>query len=422
MQHDIPVGKIGPHGEPMSRAVEACVHCGFCLPTCPTYAVLGEEMDSPRGRVYLMRDLLEGKLDANGADVYLDRCLGCLGCVTVCPSGVNFGELITPFRMKAEAERRRTVSDRLLRQLLLRTVPHPGRFRIAARLGRLAKPLSGLLPSCLREMLGLLPDRLPKSQPLPEVHPAEGERRARVAMLAGCAQQVLAPEINWATLRVLARNGVEVVIPTNQGCCGALAAHTGAGNDAKACARRNLKAFPDDVDAVITNAAGCGSGMHEYPLWLKGEPEESTAEAFAAKVKDVSVLLSELGLEPPGELAQPLTAAYHDSCHLAHAQRVTSEPRRLLATIPNLKLLEVPHGEICCGSAGSYNIEQPQIASELGERKANTILSTGAQAVVAGNIGCMVQIEAHLRREGRPMPVYHTMQLLDMVYRRAAMG
>ncbi|MBL7038356.1 MAG: glycolate oxidase subunit GlcF [Pirellulaceae bacterium] len=419
MQHEIPVDKIGPHGEPMSRAVEACVHCGFCLPTCPTYAVLGEEMDSPRGRIYLMRDLLEGKLEANGAAVYLDRCLGCLGCVTVCPSGVSFGELITPFRMKAEAERKRSVSDRLLRQLVLRTVPHPGRFRMMATLGRLAKPLRGLVPGRLREMVDLLPDRLPKSQPLPEVHPAEGERRARVAMLAGCAQQVLAPEINWATLRVLARNGVEVVIPKGQGCCGALAAHTGAGNEAKACARRNIEAFPNDVDAVVTNAAGCGSGMHEYPLWLKGEAEESAAEAFAVKVKDVSVVLSELGLEPPGELAQPLSVAYHDSCHLAHAQRVTSEPRRLLATISNLKLLEVPDGEICCGSAGTYNIEQPQIAGELGERKANAILSTGAQAVVAGNIGCMVQIEAHLRRERRPLPVYHTMQLLDMAYRSA---
>lgn len=417
MQHEIPVEKIGAHGEPMSRAVEACVHCGFCLPTCPTYAVLGEEMDSPRGRIYLIRDLLEGKLEANGANVYLDRCLGCLGCVTVCPSGVSFGELITPFRMKAEADRKRTISDRLLRQLVLRTVPHPGRFRAMAALGRLAKPLRRLVPGRLREMVDLLPDRLPKSQPLPEVYPAEGKRRARVAMLAGCAQQVLAPEINQATLRVLARNGVEVVIPKRQGCCGALAAHTGAANEAKACARRNLNAFPDDVDAVITNAAGCGSGMHEYPLWLKGEPEEPAAEAFAAKVKDVSVFLSELGLDPPGELAQPLSVAYHDSCHLAHAQRVTSEPRRLLAAIPNLKLLEVPDGEICCGSAGSYNIEQPQIARELGERKANAILSTGAQAVVAGNIGCLVQIEAHLRREGRPRPVYHTMQLLDMAYR-----
>lgn len=420
MQHKIPIGEIGPHGEPMSRAVEACVHCGFCLPTCPTYTVLGEEMDSPRGRIYLLRDLLEGKLEANGADVYLDRCLGCLGCVTVCPSGVDFGELITPFRMKEGAKRKRSVSDRLLRQLVLRMLPYPGRFRVMATLGRLAKPLRGLVPGRIREMLDLLPRRLPKSQPLPNLHPAEGTRRARVAMLAGCAQQVLAPEINWATLRVLARNGIEVVIPRGQGCCGALAAHTGAGKEAKACARRNLKAFPEDVDAVITNAAGCGSGMHEYPLWLKGEPEESAAAAFAAKVKDVSVLLSELGFEPPGELAQPLSVAYHDSCHLAHAQRVTSEPRRLLAAIPNLKLLEVPDGEICCGSAGTYNIEQPQIAGELGERKAHAILSTGAQAVVAGNIGCMVQIEAHLRREGKTLPVYHTMQILDMACHSAS--
>jgi len=378
--------------------------------------VLGEEMDSPRGRVFLMRDLLEGKLDANDAAVYLDRCLGCLGCVTVCPSGVEFGELITPFRMNAEATRKRTLTDRLLRQLLLRTLPYPGRFRTMATLGRLAKPMSGLLPGRLREMLGLLPDKLPKRQPLPEVHPAEGERRARVALLVGCAQQVLAPKINWATLRVLARNGVEVVVPKDQGCCGALAAHTGAGNEAKACARRNLRAFPDDVDAVVTNAAGCGSGMHEYPLWLKGEPEEAAAVALAAKVKDVSVLLTELGAKPPGTLAEPLRVAYHDSCHLSHAQKVTSEPRSLLAAIPKVELLEVPDGEICCGSAGTYNVEQPHIAAELGKRKVHAILSTGAQAVVAGNIGCIMQIEAHLRREGKALPVYHTMQLLDLAY------
>jgi glycolate oxidase iron-sulfur subunit len=381
--------------------------------------VLGEEMDSPRGRIFLMRDLLEGKLDANGAAVYLDRCLGCLGCVSVCPSGVEFGELITPFRMKSEDTRKRSLSDRLLRQLLLRTLPYPGRFRLMATLGRVARPLSGLLPGRLRGMLGLLPDQLPKRQPLPELHPAEGERRARVALLVGCAQQVLAPEINWATLRVLARNGVEVVIPREQGCCGALAAHTGAGNEAKAWARRNVRAFPDDVDAVITNAAGCGSGMHEYPLWLKGEPEEAAAEVLASRVKDISVFLTELGPKPPGTLAEPLRVAYHDSCHLAHAQRVTSEPRSLLAAIGNLKLQEVPDGEICCGSAGTYNIEQPHIAAELGERKAHAILSTGAQAVVAGNIGCIMQIEAHLRRNGTPLPVYHTVQLLDMAYRSA---
>lgn len=416
MQHEIPIDRIGPQGEPMSRAVEACVHCGFCLPTCPTYTVLGEEMDSPRGRVFLIRDLLEGKLDENDAAVYLDRCLGCLGCVTVCPSGVEFGELITPFRMGAEDNRNRSLSDRLFRNLLLWTLPHPGRFRLMAVLGRFAKPLSGLFPGRLREMLGLLPGQLPKRQPLPEVHPAEGERRARVATLAGCAQQVLAPEINWATLRVLARNGVEVVIPKEQGCCGALAAHTGAGNEAKACARRNLRAFPNDVDAVITNAAGCGSGMHEYPLWLNGEPEAAAAETFASKVKDVSVFLAELGPKPPGTLAEPLRVAYHDSCHLFHAQRVTSEPRSLLAAIPNLKLVEVPNGEICCGSAGTYNIEQPHIAAELGERKVHAILSTDPQAVVAGNIGCMMQIEAHLRRKGNPVPVYHTMQVLDMAY------
>jgi glycolate oxidase iron-sulfur subunit len=279
------------------------------------------------------------------------------------------------------------------------------------------KPLKSLLPGRIRSMLDLLPRRLPKRQPLPKVYAPHGDRRARVALLAGCAQQVLAPEINWATLRVLARNGVEVVVPEGQVCCGALAAHCGDAGGAKSFARRNLRAFVDEVDAILTTAAGCGSGLHEYPLWLKGESEEGAARSLAAKAKDVSVFLSELGLKPPGALPQPLRAAYHDSCHLAHAQQVTSEPRRLLATIPNLEFVEVPGGEICCGSAGTYNIEQPEIADRLGDQKAGAILSTGAQAVVAGNIGCIVQLQAHLRRQGSAVPVYHTIQLLDMAYR-----
>ena len=402
----------------MAQAVERCVHCGFCLPACPTYLALSEEMDSPRGRIVLMKEVLEGQLELDAALPYVDRCLGCLGCVTACPSGVQYGELLAPFRALAEPLRRRTAGDRLLRSFLLAILPYPRRFRLALRLGRLGRPFRRWLPGRLGTMLDLLPEHLPQTQPLPEVYPAEGPRRARVALLAGCVQQVLAPEINWATLRVLARNGVEVVIPRGQTCCGALAAHTGLGPRAQALARQNLRAFPDDVDAILTNAAGCGSGLHEYPLWLQGQAEEQAAETIRRKAQDVSVFLATLQPLVPGPLPASRRVAYHDSCHLAHAQRVRSQPRQLLALIPNLELLEIPEAEICCGSAGTYNLEQPAIAADLGRRKVAAILSTGAEAVASGNIGCLAQIQTHLRLQGHVLPTYHTMQLLDLAYGR----
>ena len=400
----------------MAKAVESCVHCGFCLPACPTYLVLGEEMDSPRGRIFLMKEVLEGQVELNEALRYVDRCLGCLGCVTACPSGVSYGELLTPFRSLAESRRRRSVADRLLRSMVLATLPYPGRFRLAALLGRLGRPFRRLLPSRLGTMLDLLPSRLPQRRPLPPIYPAKGKRRARVGLLAGCVQQVLAPEINWATLRVLARNGVEVVIPPGQTCCGAIAAHTGAARRAKDLARPNLRAFPADLDAILTNAAGCGSGMNEYPLWFRGDPEEQAAEAIHGKVKDVSAFLVELGIAEPPPLPWPQRVAYHDACHLFHAQRVHRQPRQLLGRIPNLQIVEIPEGEICCGSAGTYNVEHPAIAAELGRRKAASVLSTGADCVASGNIGCLIQIQTHLRLQHRPLPVYHTLQLLDMAY------
>jgi glycolate oxidase iron-sulfur subunit len=412
MQHDIPKEKIGPMAEPMADAIESCVHCGFCLPTCPTYVVTGEEMNSPRGRILLMKNVLEGNMPLEEATPYLDPCLGCVACVTACPSGVQYGDLITPFRMKAENERERDWFDNTLRRFVLETLPYPGRFRAAATLGQVAKPFKKLLPQRMAGMLELLPESVPKAQPLPEVYPAEGERRARVALLAGCAQQVLAPDINWATLRVLAKNGVEVVIPKEQGCCGALAAHTGVAWQSKQFAKHNLTAFPKDVDAILTNAAGCGSGMHEYPLWLKGEPEEEDAKLFSKRVKDVSVFLSELGFKAPKPLRKPLRVAYHDACHLAHAQGVTLQPRQLLKQIESLTLLEIVDGELCCGSAGTYNLEHPTIAKELGTRKAKNIADTGAQAVATGNIGCLTQLQTYLE-----VPVYHTMQLIDKAYR-----
>jgi glycolate oxidase iron-sulfur subunit len=302
--------------------------------------------------------------------------------------------------------------------MVLRTLPFPRRFRLAARLGRLARPVARFLPDSMTAMLELLPDRLPRAQPLPEVHPAEGERRARVALLAGCAQQVLAPDINWATLRVLARNGVETVIPRGQACCGALAMHTGAAGQAKPLARRNLSAFPADVDAVLTNAAGCGSGMHEYGLLFRGEPEQEAAERFAERVVDVSVFLEALGLrDAPPPAPRPLRVAYHDACHLAHAQGVRGAPRALLEAIGDVTLVEPAEWELCCGSAGTYNVERPDTAHELGRRKARNLLDTGAELIATGNIGCMTQVGTHLRELGRPIPVLHTLQVLDRAYR-----
>jgi glycolate oxidase iron-sulfur subunit len=417
LRHEIPVESLGAQGQAMADAVESCVHCGFCLPACPTYLTLGEEMDSPRGRILLMKGALEGELPLDQVLPHIDRCLGCVGCVTACPSGVQYGELLTPFREMTEKQRERTLLERLTRLMVNQTLPYPKRFRAAAMLGRLAKPLSGLLPEPMRIMLGLLPKSLPPADPYPALYAARGEPRARVALLTGCVQQVLAPQINWATLRVLSRNGVEVVIPPAQGCCGALSMHTGAADQARGLAGHNLQTFDlSSVDAVITNAAGCGSGMHEYPLLFAGQPEEESARRFAEKVQDISVFLANLGILPPSSAPKALTVAYHDACHLAHAQGVTAAPRQLLAAIPGLKIVPIPEGEICCGSAGTYNIEQPDIADQLGQRKADAILRTGAEMVITGNIGCMTQIGAHLDRKGKTLPLKHTVEVLDWAY------
>jgi glycolate oxidase iron-sulfur subunit len=299
------------------------------------------------------------------------------------------------------------------------TLPYPDRFRAAAQLGRLARPVRRLLPREMQAMLDLLPAALPPAAPLPAFVPARGPRRARVALLAGCAQQVLSPSINHATLRVLSRNGVEVVVPEGQGCCGALATHMGEEARGLSLARANLAAFPADVDAIVTNAAGCGSAMKEYGAQFRGLPEQAEAERFSARVRDVSEFLHDLGQLPPGPLPAPRTVAYHDACHLAHAQRITAAPRALLAAVPNLILVEIPDGEICCGSAGSYNVEQPAIADRLGRMKAASILATGADAVAAGNIGCLVQIERHLQRAGCTIPVRHTIEILDEAFAAA---
>ncbi len=416
MRHEIPSADFAPYGETMAHEVKACVHCGFCLPVCPTYKVLGEEMDSPRGRILLMKEVLEGNLTLEEGIPYVDKCLGCLACVTACPSGVQYGELLNPFRSLAEKQRKRDPLSRLTRFMLSHVLPFPKRFRKAATLGRLAQAFRPLVPAALKTMLDLLPPKLPSADPLPLLYAAKGTRRARVALLTGCAQQVLAPQINWATLRVLSENGVEVVIPGDQGCCGALAMHGGEADQARTLARRNFGSFPKDVDAILTNAAGCGSGMTEYPLLFKDLEDEDRARDFADRVQDVSVFLSNLGLKPVPALAAPQRVAYHDACHLAHAQGIRQEPRDLLESIPNLTLVEIPDGETCCGSAGTYNLEQPEIASTLGVRKVGTILETEAATVAAGNVGCIIQIQTHLENLGEPIPVLHTLEVLDRAY------
>ena len=426
MEHKIDLKSIGlPQADAMAHAISTCVHCGFCLPACPTYQVLGEEMDSPRGRIILMRGVLEKSLPMDAATPYLDRCLGCLGCVTACPSGVPYGELISSFRAYSEDKRHRTIVNRIARQMASQTLPFPTRFRWAAALGKLAKPFAAIFPTPLRAMLGLIPRQLALSVSIPEFTPAKRLRRGKVGLLAGCVQQVIAPEINAATIRVLAENGFDVVVPKGQGCCGALSMHTGEARTARALAEVNLELFPPDLDAIITNAAGCGSGMKEYSLLFRGHPLEEKATHFATRIQDISQFLNCIDLVPLKPLEKPMRVAYHDACHLAHAQGITSAPRRILSQIPGLELCEVPDGEICCGSAGTYNIEQPKIANTLGMTKAKNIESMNVDAVVMGNIGCMVQIQTHLAKlqtKGATIPVLHTIQLLDRAYGTGTTG
>jgi len=420
MLHAIKSKEHGPLGEPMAHAVQACVHCGFCLAACPTYQELGQEMDSPRGRIVLMKQVLEGTLSAAAAQPHIDRCLGCLACEPACPSGVPYRDLISPYRAKVEAEAPRTTGEKLRRWLASQTIPYPARFRLALAGAKIGRALGRLVPAVLRPMLELAPPHVPPAVTLPRVTLARGERRARVALLAGCAQQVLDPDINVATIEVLTRNGVEVIVPEAQGCCGGLAWHTGDLAAAQAFARKNLDAFPADVDAILTNAAGCGSAMHEYPLILRGTPAEARAAAFGQRVMDVSVFLAKIGLreQPVGAAGgQTEAVAYHDACHLANAQGVRVEPRALLKSIPGVEVREIANPHLCCGSAGTYNLDQPAIAHSLGAQKAAAVTATGATTVATGNIGCLTQLRTHLARTNSPIRVRHTMQVLRDAYR-----
>jgi len=415
MQHTIDVEKHGPLGQPMANAIHTCVHCGFCLAACPTYKELGQEMDSPRGRIVVMKEALEGTIEMEEALPHVDQCLGCLACEPACPSGVAYRDLISPFRALANESRKRPLTEKLRRALVSQSLPYPGRFRLGAKLGKLGKSLKPLMPSSFRPMLDLLPDKIPAKQTWPEISPAKGKQRGRVALLIGCAQQVLDPDINTATIDVLTRNGVEVVIPKAQGCCGALSWHVGDLKAAQKFAIANLTAFSrdDEIDAIITNAAGCGSGLHEYNLILKGTDWEKRADEFKHRVMDVTTFLHQLGeLEPFPESVEEKTIAYHDACHLSNAQGIVAQPRELLRRIPGVTLVEVPDAHLCCGSAGTYNIDQPEIAASLGEQKAEAILSTSPDLIATGNIGCLTQIKTHLAKKGKPIPIRHTVQIL----------
>lgn len=396
----------------MAEAVEKCVHCGFCLAACPTYNLLGEEMDSPRGRIYLMKNVLEENLPAAEAQPYIDRCLGCMACVPACPSGVEYGDLLVGYRALQEKQRQRPPVDTLVRKLICETLPYPRRFRLAALSGKLGRALLPALPDAFASMLGLLPDSLPAAMPLPPVLPAEGEQRGKVALLLGCVQQVLAPEISHAAAHILARNGVEVHIPREQGCCGSILLHVGEEQRARDIARRNFGCIPEDVDAIITTAAGCGSGMKDYELLFKGQTDAARAAAFSHRVIDFSAYLAHLGLRAMAGFPSQRRVVYQDACHLLHAQGHQSEPRALLNGIPNLRLVEIADAGMCCGSAGTYNIDQPAIAAELARRKVEAILAAEPDLVVSGNIGCITQLRQEFARQNLTLPVEHIAEVL----------
>ncbi len=390
-----------------------CVHCGFCLPTCPTYVLWHEEMDSPRGRIHLMDARLDGTVTLNATvTTHFDRCLGCMACLTACPSGVRYDRLIESTRDAVEQEHKRPAADRLLRGLLFRTLPYPKRMRAALRLAPLGRVVP--MPRRFRPLVTMAP-RWRAAGGVAEVTPAVGSRRGRVGLLTGCVQSAVFPDVNRATARVLAADGLEVVAPP-QGCCGALSVHAGRLEEGKAFARELVRAF-GDVDLVVVNSSGCGSHLKEL-AWLLGDDE---AAAFAEKVRDVGELLREV---PPRAQRHPLplTVAMQDSCHLRHAQKLPLASRTSLARIPGLEVVEPAEQELCCGSAGIYNIVQPDAARELGERKAAAVLATGASAFTSANPGCLVQISSALRRADHPLPALHPIELVDASIRNVPAG
>ncbi len=406
-----------------------CVHCGFCLPACPTYTSWGNEMDSPRGRIDLMKGLSDGVLVLDDTVVaHFDKCLGCMACVTACPSGVRYDLLIEAQRAKLEVAAPRSVADRAFREMIFALFPYP------ARLKALAVPLlvyakSGLqslvrrtglltrLPARLAGLEALMPDIgiSDLQMPLPEFTRAATPRaRGRVALVAGCVQRTFFPNVNAATIRVLAAEGYDVLVPRGQGCCGALSLHSGRAAEAKRFARALIERFArEHVDAILINAAGCGSTLKEYGELFADEPAvRDRAQAFASSVKDINEFLAAI---EPTAVRHPIVkrVAYHDACHLAHAQRIRAQPRTLLKGIPGLELLEIPDGEMCCGSAGTYNLFEPAAAHEIGDRKVDNVVSVKPDLLASANPGCTLQIQSILRQRGATLAAAHPIEILD---------
>jgi glycolate oxidase iron-sulfur subunit len=396
------------------RILRACVHCGFCTATCPTYVLLGDELDSPRGRIYLIKDMLENDRPASTEVVkHIDRCLSCLSCMTTCPSGVHYMHLVDHARAHIEKTYQRPWRDRLLRGVLGLIMPRPGLFRLAMGAAALVKPLAPWLPASLRRPLALVPSDLPEPSPLeqPRIVAAEGRKIRRVGLLTGCAQKVLAPQINEATARLLTRHGCEVVIAEGAGCCGALNHHMGQ-DQGYAFARENILAWSREIergglDALVVNASGCGSMLKDYGFQFRDDPElADKAQKIAALARDVTEIMAEIGLRPPAR-ASGRRVAYHSACALQHGQKITQQPRLLLQQA-GFVVLDPPEGHLCCGSAGTYNLLQPEIATLLRDRKAANLESTQPEMIAAGNIGCIAQIGAATH-----LPVIHTVELLD---------
>ncbi len=402
-----------------NKVLRTCVHCGMCTATCPTFVLLGDELDSPRGRIYLIKDMLESGRPATEEVVrHVDRCLSCLSCMTTCPSGVNYMHLVDHARRYIEDTYTRPWHERALRSVLAAVLPHPRRLRPMLRAAALARPLAGLVPGQgmlskrLRAMMKLAPARLPPASPIesPAAHPAIGERRGRVALLAGCAQQVLDPEINAATIRLLTRLGIEVVVAKGAGCCGALTHHMGQHDRGMASARANIAAWTreadgEGLDGIIVNTSGCGTTVKDYGFMFRDDPDAEAAARVSALALDVSEYLVRIGYAPTRE-APGLRVAYHSACSLQHGQRVTAEPKTLLKAA-GFTVVEPAEPHLCCGSAGTYNLVQPDIAGQLRERKLGHLKATRPDVIAAGNIGCITQLS------GDGIPVVHSIQLLD---------
>ena len=412
------------HRPPSKALVADCVHCGFCLPTCPTYALWGQEMDSPRGRIYLMGEGLEGEPMTPAMVEHFDACLGCLACVTACPSGVQYDRLIEATRAQVERRFQRPKADRVLRAAIFALFPHPRRLRLmrgplrlhqASGLSRRLRR-SGVLQRIsptLAAMEALAPT-LGRAERVPERTAAQGERRGTVGMLLGCVQREFFPGVNAATARVLAAEGFDVIAPAAQGCCGALSAHSGRENEAQRFARALIDEFERaGVDAVVVNSAGCGASMKEYADLLADDPVYADrARRFADTVRDISEFLYEAGAVAPRH-PLPVTIAYHDACHLGHGQGIRTQPRELLTGIPGVQLREIADADLCCGSAGIYNILNPLAARELGDRKAANVMRTKARLLVTANPGCLMQVASSLERTGGRIGLAHTIEVLD---------